>query len=146
MGHGQYLARVDLHALTDRLDIDDLITRYATAVDSRDWALFRSCFVDDAKIDYTSAGGVAGALDDIATWLEQTLTAFTLSIHQVTNRAVTLDGDTATGWLAYFNPNTLADGSILMSGGHYRDRYVRTADGWRFAERATEGNWLKHIP
>ncbi|MBA3655258.1 MAG: nuclear transport factor 2 family protein [Actinobacteria bacterium] len=137
---------MDLAALTDRFEIDDLITRYATAVDSRDWELFRSCFVDDATIDYTTAGGVAGTVTDIADWLEQTLTAFTLSVHYVSNREVTLEGDAARGWLAYYNPNTLADGSVLMSGGHYRDEYVRTAGGWRFAKRATEGNWLKHLP
>jgi hypothetical protein len=146
VGHGQYLARVDLATLTDRLEIDDLITRYATAVDSKDWDLFRSCFVPDARIDYTTAGGTSGTVDDVASWLETTLTAFALSVHYVTNREVTLDGDAARGWLAYFNPNTLTDGSILMSGGHYRDEYVRTAAGWKFAARATEGNWLKHLP
>lgn len=146
MRHGQYLARVDIAALTDRLAIDDLITRYASAVDGRDWDLFRSCFVPGASIDYTTAGGTSGNVDDVAKWLEDTLTAFAISVHYVTNREVTLDGDAATGWLAYFNPNTLADGSILMSGGHYRDRYVRTPDGWKFASRATEGNWLKHLP
>jgi hypothetical protein len=137
---------VDIAALTDRIEIDDLITRYATAVDSRDWVLFRSCFLPDATLDYTTAGGPAGSVDDMASWLEQTLTMFTLSVHYVSNRAVELAGDEATGWLAYYNPNTLADGGLLMSGGHYRDRYVRTADGWKFAARATEGNWLKHLP
>lgn len=136
---------MDVAAIADRLEIDDLITRYATAVDSRDWDLFRSCFVANATIDYTTAGGASGSLADIAAWLEQTLAGFELSVHQVTNREVRVDGDTATGWLAYFNPNVLADGSMLLSGGHYRDRYVRTADGWRFASRATEGNWLKHL-
>ncbi len=144
--HGQYLARVDLAALSDRLEIDDLITRYATAVDGRDWDLFRTCFVADASIDYTTAGGTSGTVDDVSAWLEQTLTAFAISFHYVTNREVIVDGDNASGWLAYFNPNTLADGSVLMSGGHYRDRYVRTPDGWKFASRATEGNWLKHVP
>ena len=146
MSHGQYLARVDLAAITDRLAIDDLITRYATAVDSRDWDLFRTCFVPDAKIDYTTAGGASGTVDDISQWLEQTLPMFEVSCHYVTNREITLDGDRAFGWLAYFNPNTLADGSVLMSGGHYRDEYVRTDGGWKFAARATEGNWLKHVP
>jgi hypothetical protein len=146
VGHGQYLARVDVQALSDRLEIDDLISRYATAVDSRDWDLFRSCFVDDATIDYTTAGGASGTVSEIAGWLEQTLTLFTLSVHYVTNREVTLLGDKATGWLAYFNPNTLADGSLLLSGGHYRDAYVRTDAGWQFASRATEGTWLKHLP
>jgi hypothetical protein len=140
------LAFVEMASVIDRLEIDDLITRYATAVDSRDWDLFRSCFIDGASIDYTTAGGTSGTVDDVAKWLEDTLALFTLSVHYVSNRDIRIDGDQATGWLAYFNPNTLADGSLLMSGGHYRDAYVRTADGWKFASRATEGNWLKHLP
>tara|TARA_B100000809_G_scaffold24453_1_gene21389 strand:- start:303 stop:518 length:216 start_codon:yes stop_codon:yes gene_type:complete len=45
-------------SLADRLEIGDLITRYATAVDRRDWDLYRSVFTTDAEIDYTSAGGM----------------------------------------------------------------------------------------
>ena len=37
--------------LTDQLEIGDLITRYATAVDRRDWDLYRSVFTTDAEID-----------------------------------------------------------------------------------------------
>ena len=44
--------------IADRIEIDDLITRYATAVDTKDWDLYRTVFTDDAVIDYTSAGGI----------------------------------------------------------------------------------------
>ena len=53
--------RID--ALTDRLAIEDLLTRYATAVDQRDWDLYRSVFAADAEVDYTPAGGTAGTVD-----------------------------------------------------------------------------------
>ena len=144
MGHAQYLARVDLNALTDRLEIDDLGTRYATAVDAKDWALYRTCFTDDATIDYTAAGGIRGNVDEITAWLDQALAGFANTLHYVTNRAVTLAGDTASGRLAYYNPMAVAGSPdrFLVAAGYYNDRYVRTAGGWRIAERVEELTWL----
>ncbi|SVE24716.1 uncharacterized protein METZ01_LOCUS477570, partial [marine metagenome] len=55
--------------LADRLAIGDLLTRYATAVDRRDWDLYRTVFTSDAEIDYTSAGGIAGTVDEVVEFL-----------------------------------------------------------------------------
>ena len=60
----------ELEALADRLAIEDLLTRYAHAVDRHDWDLYRSVFTDDAHIDYTSAGGIAGTLDEAVSFSE----------------------------------------------------------------------------
>jgi hypothetical protein len=140
---GQYLARVDLAALTDRLEIDDLGTRYATAVDSKDWDLYRTCFTADAFIDYTAAGGISGGVDEITAWLDKALGGFTHTIHYVTNRAVVLDGDAATGRLAYYNPMGLGEDKLLIAAGYYNDKYARTDDGWRITERIEELTWMK---
>ena len=43
---------MDLQYLADRLAISDFLTTYAHAVDTKDWELYRSCFTDDADIDY----------------------------------------------------------------------------------------------
>ena len=141
--HGQYLARVDLAALTDRIEIDDLGTRYATAVDSKDWDLYRTCFTADAVIDYTAAGGVRAGVEEMTAWLDQALGGFTHTVHYVTNRAVTLDGDRATGRLGYYNPMGLADNKLFIVAGYYNDVYVRTDAGWRIAERVEEVVWMK---
>ncbi len=34
----------DLKHLVDRAEISDVVHRYATAIDRRDWALLESCF------------------------------------------------------------------------------------------------------
>jgi 3-phenylpropionate/cinnamic acid dioxygenase small subunit len=140
--HGQYLARVNVDDLIARLELDDLGTRYATAVDSKDWDLYRTCFTADAFIDYTAAGGIKGNVDEITAWLDTALAGFTNTIHYVTNRAVTVDGDRGTGRLAYYNPMQLAADTFLVATGYYNDRYVRTSDGWRIAERVEELTWL----
>jgi 3-phenylpropionate/cinnamic acid dioxygenase small subunit len=131
-----------LQELADRLEIDDLLTRYATAVDNKDWDLFRTCFTPDAFIDYTAAGGIKGKLPEIAAWLAEVLPAFPMTQHIVANRDVVVDGDTATSRSCFFNPMGLAAGKeemqLFFDGGYYNDKLVRTADGWRIAERIEE--------
>ena len=45
---------------SDELEITALLYRYARAVDTKDWELYRSVFTDDAHIDYSSAGADRG--------------------------------------------------------------------------------------
>ena len=40
----------------DERSINALLIAYATAIDTRDWALFRSCFTADCKADYSTPG------------------------------------------------------------------------------------------
>ncbi len=37
--------------LSDRAHIHDLLTRYAIAIDTRDWKLLDSCFTPDAFVE-----------------------------------------------------------------------------------------------
>lgn len=131
-----------LQRISDRIEIDDLLTRYATAVDTKDWDLYASCFTPDAFIDYTGAGGIKGRLPEVKQWLAEVMPAFPMTQHLVTNRAVVIDGDTATSRSYLFNPMGLADAehglTLFLEGGYYNDKLVRTAAGWRIAERIEE--------
>ena len=132
--------------IADRLGIDDLLTRYAWAIDDKDWDALATVFTEDARIDYTSAGGISGTRDDVVAWLAETLSAFPMTQHMVTTRQVTLDGDRATARSMLFNPMGLSDGEgglrVFYTGGVYRDRLRRTSDGWRIEERTEEALWF----
>ena len=135
------MAAPNLQQIADRIEIDDLLTRYATALDSKDWDLWSSCFAPDAAIDYTAAGGIKGNVAEVRQWLTEVMARFPMTQHLVTNRVVHIDGDSATCRSALFNPMGMsdADGLLLFfDGGYYRDRLVRTGDGWRIAERVEE--------
>jgi 3-phenylpropionate/cinnamic acid dioxygenase small subunit len=138
-----------LPEIADRIEIDDLLTRYATAVDTRDWDLYASCFTADAFIDYTSAGGIRGRLPEVKQWLAAVMVSFPMSQHVVANRAVALDGDTATSRSCFYNPMGLPDeeGGLIMffEGGYYNDKLVRTANGWRIAERIEESSYSTRL-
>ena len=102
--------------LIDRLEIDDLLTRYTVALDTRQWDQLATVFTPDATIDYTSSQGIKGKYPEIRIWLEKALTAFSGSQHLLGNRQIELDGDHGTGRTYFFNPNTLTDAA---GSGHH---------------------------
>ncbi|MBC8364333.1 MAG: nuclear transport factor 2 family protein [Actinobacteria bacterium] len=136
----------ELRSLADRLAIEDLLTRYAHAVDRRDWDLFRSVFTDDARIDYTSAGGIAGDLDEAVAFLEETMPMFEMTQHLVANVDVRIDDDTATVSAMFSNPMRLPDGDVWFTGGWYHHDLVRTDEGWRSRNLREESAWFDRAP
>lgn len=129
------MGRPTLEELQDRFEIDELLTRYAQAIDDKTFDLLDTVFTPDAHVDYVSAGGVAGSYPEIKAWLSEILPMFPAYQHLVGNRRVTLQGDTATSVSTFHNPMVMGDGTMFFCGGEYHDRLVRTPDGWRIAER-----------
>jgi 3-phenylpropionate/cinnamic acid dioxygenase small subunit len=138
---------MDLHTLHDRMEITDALHRYARAVDTRDWQLWRSVFTEDAHLDYRSAGGIAGTRDDVAKWLEEVLAALPVTQHYITNIEVELTGDTATVTAMFYNPMRFP-GTQDMSecGGWYHHDFVRTAQGWKSRKLVEQNLWFKNPP
>lgn len=139
---------MELQEISDRLEVEDLLTRYAHAVDRRDWDLYRSVFTSDARIDYTSAGGIAGTVDEIVAWLDEVLGAFTSTQHLVANieLEVTGDGDIGRVSAMFHNPMKLADGTVMFTGGWYHHDLVRTPRGWRSSRLVEESAWFAGPP
>lgn len=133
---------MDSPTLADRIEITDLLTRYATAVDEKDWTLYRSVFTADAQIDYSTAGGPAGDLESVVSRLSEQLELFSRTQHFVSNIAVELDGDTAKVRAMFFNPMIVAPGKQFTCGGWYNHELVRTPDGWRSARLYEEAAWF----
>ncbi len=136
-----------LQYLSDRIAIADLLTRYAKAVDERDWDLWKSVFTADATIDYTSAGGIAGDVETVAAWLAKTMAMFEASQHLVSNIEVTMSDDEATVRAMFFNPMKFADdGGFFTTGGWYNHTMVRTCDGWKSRRLVEESSWFDGGP
>jgi hypothetical protein len=135
-----------LEELGDRLEIRELMNRYAMAVDGRDWTLYRQVFTPDASIDYSDTGGMRADLETTVKWLDEVLAVFVGLQHNMTNHVVEIDGQQARACTYYVAYHTLLDGqggeSLLTVGGFYRDRLTRTADGWRISERVELGEWM----
>jgi 3-phenylpropionate/cinnamic acid dioxygenase small subunit len=125
-------------ATADHDLITDVLVRYATGIDTRDWALFRTCFTEDVHADYGADVGTwndAGAMTEYMTVMHQDIVD---SKHMLSNFVIEVEGDTATAstyvhavLVAVQDPLTWFD--VV---GCYEDRLVRTPDGWRIGHRA----------
>ena len=127
--------------IADRLQLLDLCTRYAVGVDRKDWELFRSCFTEDAVIDYTATGGPRHRRDDMVVFLSEAMAQFSGTQHFVLNQEVEIEGDTASGRIGFYNPMPLQleQGKMFyLVGGWYVDDYTRTSEGWKFSARSEE--------
>ena len=126
-----------MSAIEDRLAIDDLLTQYAVAIDTRNFAALDDIFTEDATLDYSSSGAIKGTRNEVRDWFAAMLPAMDMSQHFVTNRMITVDGDEAHARSYFFNPMGL-DGKFFYVGGYYDDRLRRTTDGWRIVARVQE--------
>jgi len=136
--------------ISDRIEINDLLVRYCTAIDTQDWSLLDSCFLPDATLDYTQTGGIAGKYPEVRAWLEKVLAIFSVTVHFIGNSTVKLDGDRASSRTYTINPMGIErqDGSthIFTVGGTYVDELTRTAEGWRIARRTEESAYVDGSP
>lgn len=139
-----------LEEVSDRIEIDDLLTAYAAAVDAREWDVLAGLFADGAVLDYSAFDGPRAGAPEAIAWVAEGLSGFPVSQHLVTNRQVWLgdggDPDAARARCEVFNPMVDANGTVVQIGGSYEDRLVRTPAGWRFAERVARPAWSTFGP
>jgi len=148
-----------LAELIDCHELSDVLHRYATGLDARDWVLWRSAFVTDVPIlfDMRSVSGREPKLqpvDAVISWLQLQFAGFDATQHMITNHRHTIDpsGDharvlahmRAEHWI---DPVELPEGEVdrYTMFGYYDDRFVRTATGWKLVHvqlklTRTEGN------
>ena len=127
----------------DRLEIQDLVTRYYCAADQRDFEKFLSCFAPGTDVDYSEVLDVPAAhpAEKVSALIESTMAVtFGGTQHFMGNHTVTIDGDTAKGetyCLAihqYLDPSR-DDDQRPVSALRYIDRFIRTKDGWLIEHR-----------
>ncbi len=136
--------------MSDEADIARLLYRYARAVDTKDWELYRSVFTEDARIDYSSALDLVGTRDEVVDWFATNFGVIPWTMHYVTNIEADIDdetGDTARVRAMFYNPMQLPGMTELCyCGGYYHHEVVRTGDGWRSRSLREENVWFINKP
>lgn len=140
---------LSLAEISDRLEIQQLITDYSTAIDTRRFDDLDAVFTPDAHIDYTALGGIEGRYPEVKAWLAEVLPNFPMYAHMLGNFSVHIDGDTASSRTICFNPMVLPTAAgkdqehVMFCGLWYDDEFVRTADGWRITRRVETKTFQK---
>jgi|SRR6185437_318405 len=131
--------------LSGHIDIVGIIVAYATAVDTRDWALFASLFTPDAVWEYRAGRERRTGPDDILARVRPSIERLDATQHFVTNHVVTVTGGTATH-TCYYLAQHLRDGERFLAAGRYADQLRRSDGGWRIATRALISTWTDGNP
>ncbi len=141
---------LSIQEISDRFEIQDLLYNYADCIDNKNFDALRDIFTADAFIDYSVYGGAKGSLEEIISFLKEALAIFPNTHHLNANMQIELNGDEGTGRVICFNPQEIALGEgqseTFMLGLWYIDKYVRTGQGWRIAERIEEKCWKFAVP
>jgi 3-phenylpropionate/cinnamic acid dioxygenase small subunit len=123
----------------DRLEIGQLLYRYARAIDTRELDLLDGVFTPDAEIHYAVGGGVRLPYREMKPWLAQVLPMHRVTQHAMSNPLVEVDGDRAraTTYLTAAHVQETQDGALhyVVQHGVYSDELTRTPAGWRISRR-----------
>jgi hypothetical protein len=131
----------DVEKLLAIEEIKRVKSRYFYGLDHKDWEFWRrEVWAPDARLEVPEVGQDVVGVDNIIAWVSESV-GDQVSVHHGHMPDITItSADTATGvWamedrLYRTKARPLADGSTYLHGfGHYHERYVRTADGWRIA-------------
>lgn len=135
---------LSLEEISDRLEIQQLLIDYSTAIDQKRFDDLDRVFTPDAYIDYRVTGGIDGHYPQVKAWLKDVLRNFPAYYHMLGNVDVRITtdsaGDRATSRAICFNPMVMGGSDagasqIYFVGIWYVDEFVRTADGWRMSKR-----------
>lgn len=129
-----------IEEISARLEITQVLTDYATAVDSGRFDDLGAVFTDDAVIDYRVMGGIIGTPTQVTAWLGEVLPLFSAYCHLVGNVDINIDVDGATAMARSLclNPLQTPDTSTVLIGLWYNDTLTCTDDGWRITSRTLE--------
>jgi len=125
-----------LQELLDRREIDDLLARYAGALDDRDWKRLSSCFTPDAIAQFGDEAGRCQGYVEIESLCRRALETLDASQHLLGAGEVEIEDDHArarTAVQAQHVRRGCEGGDKCLIGGTYVDRLVRGPEGWRIA-------------
>jgi len=136
-----------IRALQDRTDIEEVLYKYSSAVDSFDKAGVRGCLADDIHATYGNAEPVSDA-DTLANWIADATATCIWQHHLLNVYHVKSDGDRANtvSYLTSYQVFEEDPKSAIILVARYHDELRRTAEGWKISERVMELLWGESKP
>ncbi|MEA2178008.1 MAG: hypothetical protein QOG77_1305 [Solirubrobacteraceae bacterium] len=126
----------ELRQLKDRLDVSDVITRYAFALDQCEWDEMERIWDDEVEVDLPHVEAAETvSRSAMIEMIRDTVGGFEATHHMIPNHLVTVDGDQATvknyanAWHSVPTERGITDYCLIR--GFYRWGLRRTEDGWR---------------
>jgi|HigsolmetaAR201D_1030396.scaffolds.fasta_scaffold08220_4 hypothetical protein len=140
---------LSLQEISDRLEIQETITRYSHGLDQRLWDQWDLAFAPDAILDFSHVGLREFTIPEAIEYFSPPETKRITGQHLLSNTLITLHGDTATArseftlFTAAWVDQPGGKANLNSGGGWYDDELRRTEAGWRITRRTAHMKWIK---
>jgi ketosteroid isomerase-like protein len=132
--------------LLERRAVEDVLYRYASTIDQKDYAGLRATFVDDAVAQYGEAPEMHGA-DTIVNWIQEMCVVENFQHHLINVYHVDLDLDAGEARsLTYHTSHQIRHDdpdTVHLIVGRYRDVLRREGNDWKIADKRMEVGWVE---
>jgi ketosteroid isomerase-like protein len=136
----------DFQAIADRVEIEALRGEFTDAAMMRDRPRLASLFTPDGALRMPNIPVELAGREEIRVGGERLQSQWDFFVQTTHPGTILLDGDTATGRAYIQELARTLDGRQGLNYAVYHDRYQRTTEGWKFAERVYEVRYLDTSP
>jgi ketosteroid isomerase-like protein len=129
----------------DVREINRVMADYCWSLDTRDWERLGRCFLEDVVFEASNMGRYTDRRSLMIAFQTRTIRT-PVRRHMITNRYVSVDGDTAefTSYLQNVRVRFSAPGGdFFIAGGYYRNTLKRTPDGWKISHLRWEATYIE---
>jgi 3-phenylpropionate/cinnamic acid dioxygenase small subunit len=130
--------------LADRQQIADVLYRYASTIDYKDYATMRTLFTDDAVGKYGDADPIHGA-DKIIAWIDSMTQDRAWQHHKLTVYHIDIDGDVAKTLTYHTSHQTTVEDPdrVIVIVARYKDSLRREGETWKIFDKYMEVGWVE---
>jgi ketosteroid isomerase-like protein len=136
----------DLQAIADRVEIEALRGEFTDAAMMRDYDRVATLFTPDGALRMPNIPVELAGPDEIRGWGARVPDFVEFLVQTTHPGVIQLAGDTASGRAYLQEVIRTRDGHCEVNFAIYHDRYQRTGDGWKFAERVYEVRYRDNSP
>jgi ketosteroid isomerase-like protein len=133
-------------AIADRVEIEALRGEFTDAAMMHDYDRLAALFTDDGAVRIPEVSAESAGVAEIRAGVKRLQGLWDYFVQNSHSGTIQLDADTASGRTYLFELGHLRDGTSHLNYGIYHDRYQRTQDGWKFAERVYEIRYADSAP
>jgi hypothetical protein len=131
-----------VRALQDRMDITEVLYRYAATIDAFDYAGLRTVLADDVWARYGNADPVVGG-DAVVSWIGEYTATVVWQHHLLSVYRVDVDGDDAKALVYHTSYQVFEDSpdTAKLLVGRYHVELRREPGGWRISRLLFDLLW-----
>lgn len=132
--------------IVDRFEIESLRGEFTDAGMMHDYDRLASLFIENGVLRIPDANVAFASRAEIRAGVERLQHLWEFFVQNTHPGVIRLDGDLAYGRTYVAELGRMRDGSSHLNYALYHDRYQRTVDGWRFAERVYQVRYVDTAP